>query len=116
MQPLAAVVLGRAVLDWAGVPGTPEEQARRAHDLWQVVDGFGSLGPRYARARLARRRTEQAAARRRPRGARRPGVRRPGGRGGGRAPGRRRAAARRTHRGGGACTTWCDPLSRCPGW
>ncbi|WP_460447686.1 cytochrome P450 family protein, partial [Angustibacter aerolatus] len=59
VQPLAAVVLGRAVLDWAGVPGTPEEQARRAHDLWQVVDGFGSLGPRYARARLARRRTEQ---------------------------------------------------------
>lgn len=58
LQPLAAIVLARAVLGWAGVPTTPEQLPGRAHDLWQVVDGFGSAGPRLVAAYRARRRSE----------------------------------------------------------
>ncbi|GLZ80253.1 fatty-acid peroxygenase [Actinorhabdospora filicis] len=49
----AVAVLGGAVCMWAGVPVEPG----RIGDLASIVDGFGSVGPRHLRARLARRRS-----------------------------------------------------------
>src|SRR5258705_5010771 len=41
-------------------PAFPWSGARRlARDLASIVDGFGSLGPRHARARLARKRADR---------------------------------------------------------
>ncbi|WP_432560909.1 cytochrome P450 [Kineococcus sp. SYSU DK003] len=56
----AVHVLGRAVLRWSGVSDGADEalDVRRAHDLMRIVDGFGSAGPRFVRARAARRRCE----------------------------------------------------------
>lgn len=59
LQPQAAVVLAEAVLGWAGVPTTAAQLPVRARDLWQVVDGFGSFGPRLVAAYRARRRSER---------------------------------------------------------
>lgn len=55
----AVAVLTDAVCRWAGVPLTPGEAPRRAHDLAAVVDGFGSVGAAHVRARRARRRLER---------------------------------------------------------
>jgi fatty-acid peroxygenase len=54
----AVRALGRGVLTWAGVPTREHEVDRRAADLAQIVEGFGSVGLRHVRARLARRRCE----------------------------------------------------------
>jgi fatty-acid peroxygenase len=54
----AVHVHGAAICDWAGVPagsGYPELH----QDLIVMVDGFGSVGPRYVRAYRARRRCER---------------------------------------------------------
>lgn len=58
VAPTAAMVLGGAVFDWAGLAGTPAQTAARSRALWQVVDGFGSVGLARARAVLARRRSQ----------------------------------------------------------
>jgi fatty-acid peroxygenase len=47
-----------AVLEWAGVPAA-DTYPELAHDLIAMVDGFGSVGPRYWRAVQARRRAER---------------------------------------------------------
>lgn len=49
----AVAVLGGAACMWTGVPVV----SSRIRDLACVVDGFGSVGPRWVRARLARRRS-----------------------------------------------------------
>lgn len=51
-------VLCTAVCRWAGVPLPDAQTPRRARDLAAMVDGFGSLGIRQLRGRLARRRSE----------------------------------------------------------
>jgi fatty-acid peroxygenase len=51
----AARVHCSAACGWAGVPAG-RTYASLAHDLAAMVDGFGSIGPRYLRARRARRR------------------------------------------------------------
>jgi fatty-acid peroxygenase len=54
----AVQVLGSAVFDWAGIPPERAGAGRRARDLATIVDGFGSLGLRQVRARLARKRAD----------------------------------------------------------
>lgn len=54
----AVQVHGAAVCEWAGVPAGRVD-ARLFHDLVTVVDGFGSIGPRHVRARLARNRADR---------------------------------------------------------
>lgn len=47
--------LGRAIMRWAGLPGTPAAQTRWSARLAQIVDGFGSpYSPQYAIALLNR--------------------------------------------------------------
>jgi fatty-acid peroxygenase len=58
VQDAAAMVLGGAVLEWAGVTSTPAQERSRSRQLLDVVDGFGSGGPRYLRSALDRRRSE----------------------------------------------------------
>ncbi len=58
VQDVAATVLGGAVLDWVGLAGPPAQEQARSRQLLDVVDGFGSVGLRYLRGRLARRRSE----------------------------------------------------------
>ncbi|HEX2175993.1 MAG TPA: cytochrome P450 [Nocardioidaceae bacterium] len=55
----AAEVLMRAVCAWAGVPLGDAHARSASADMVALVDGFGTLGPRHWRARLARRRAEQ---------------------------------------------------------
>lgn len=57
VQPMAATVLGGAALQWAGIPSSPEQVAVRSRQLVDVVDGFGSFGPRLLRSLQARRRS-----------------------------------------------------------
>jgi fatty-acid peroxygenase len=52
-------VIGVAVCTWAGLPLTPANARRRVQDLATIVDGFGGVGPRHVRARLARLRSER---------------------------------------------------------
>ncbi|MCI2238192.1 cytochrome P450 [Paenibacillus sp. TRM 82003] len=59
----AVGVLGRAVLRWAGAGAGGATDTARAHELATIVDGFGSAGPRFLRARRARGRCERWAAR-----------------------------------------------------
>jgi fatty-acid peroxygenase len=54
----AVRVLGDTVFAWAGIPLDRLDAARRARDLATIVDGFGGVGPRQVRARLARKRAE----------------------------------------------------------
>jgi fatty-acid peroxygenase len=61
--PSAVRALGTAVQEWAGVGGTPVVMRKRARDLIQIVDGVGSPGPSWVRARLARRRADRWAMR-----------------------------------------------------
>ncbi|GAA3387560.1 cytochrome P450 [Streptomyces roseoviridis] len=54
-----ALVLARAVGDWAGLPGLDAAGAGRlARDCVAMVDGFATPGPRHLRARRARSRQE----------------------------------------------------------
>ncbi|MEX0161320.1 MULTISPECIES: cytochrome P450 [unclassified Microbacterium] len=47
----AVGALGRAIMGWAGVPGTPAAKTRWAARLAQIVDGFGSpYSPEYLAA------------------------------------------------------------------
>ncbi len=51
----AVGALGRAIMGWAGVPGTPAAKTRWAARLAQIVDGFGSpYSPEYVVAQLNR--------------------------------------------------------------
>lgn len=52
-------VLGRAVCEWAAVPLAESDVARRVGDLSAMIDGAASVGPRYWRAKRARRRAEE---------------------------------------------------------
>ncbi|MFF1415547.1 cytochrome P450 [Streptomyces sp. NPDC058289] len=56
----AAEVLALAVCDWAGVTLSAPAAAVLARDCTAMVDGFAAPGPRYLRARRARRRQEEA--------------------------------------------------------
>ncbi|GLY01332.1 cytochrome P450 [Actinoplanes sp. NBRC 101535] len=53
-----AGVLTTAVSRWVGVPQKERERAVLASDLIAMVDGFATVGPRAARAMIARRRQE----------------------------------------------------------
>lgn len=55
----AVQVLGAAVLPWAGIPVTSEELPRRARQLADIVDGFGTPGRPFARAARARWRLDR---------------------------------------------------------
>jgi fatty-acid peroxygenase len=59
----AVQVLGSAVFAWAGIPVERTDEGRRARDLATIVDGFGSLGLRHLRARMARWRADRWARR-----------------------------------------------------
>lgn len=49
----------KAVCKWAGVSLKPDEVARMRTDLGALIDGAGSVGPRYLRSVVARRRAER---------------------------------------------------------
>lgn len=51
-------VLLIAVCRWAGVPLADTESAARADQMAALIDGFGSIGRRQIRGRIARRRAE----------------------------------------------------------
>lgn len=53
------VVLCQAVCEWAGVPLQPEEERCRAQDFEAMINSFASVGPKYWRGKLARKRTEK---------------------------------------------------------
>ncbi|MFG1989853.1 cytochrome P450 [Actinoplanes sp. NPDC048988] len=55
----SARVLAEAVTRWTGVPQEEGDRNALARDLIAMVDGFASAGPRFARARSARRRQER---------------------------------------------------------
>ncbi|MGW0122927.1 cytochrome P450, partial [Streptomyces sp. NPDC003327] len=60
----AALVLGRAVAGWTGLPGLDAAGTERlARDCVAMVDGFATPGPRHLRARRARARQEDVLAR-----------------------------------------------------
>jgi fatty-acid peroxygenase len=54
----AVLVHGRAVCDWAGIPDDDVTDAV-LHDLITMVDGFGTVGPRFVAAWRARRRADR---------------------------------------------------------
>ncbi|MFI8966452.1 cytochrome P450 [Streptomyces sp. NPDC053493] len=55
-----ALVLARAVSDWAGLPGHDAAGVERlGRDCVAMVDGFATAGPRHLRARRARARQEE---------------------------------------------------------
>lgn len=51
-------VLCRAACQWAGVPLEDSEIGSRAEDFSAMIDGFGAIGPRYLKGKIARDRTE----------------------------------------------------------
>ncbi|MFI8766601.1 cytochrome P450 [Streptomyces sp. NPDC053792] len=59
----AALVLARAVRDWAGLPYDDGQVQDLARDCVAMVDGFATPGPRHLRARRARSRQEEHLAR-----------------------------------------------------
>jgi fatty-acid peroxygenase len=59
----AVQVLGSAAFAWAGIPLERADVERRSRDLITIVDGFGSLGMRHVKARLARVRAQRWARR-----------------------------------------------------
>jgi fatty-acid peroxygenase len=54
----AQTILCVAACRWLGIPLADAEAERRAKDLAAMVDGFGGVGPRHWRGRLARLRSE----------------------------------------------------------
>src|SRR4051812_37987195 len=54
-----ARIIATAVTRWTGVPETQGDLDSLPGDLVAMVDGFGTLGPRHARALAARRRRER---------------------------------------------------------
>ena len=58
----AVGALGRAIMRWAGIPGTPAAQTRWARRQAQIVDGFGvPYSPEFALALVNRRWSDQHA-------------------------------------------------------
>jgi fatty-acid peroxygenase len=55
----AAVILCRAVCQWAGVPLKASEAKERADDFSAMVDGFGAIGARFREGKSARTRAEK---------------------------------------------------------
>lgn len=55
----AVRVIGVGICRWAGLPLTPQDAPARVWDLERIVDGFGSVGPKHAEARLSRKRSER---------------------------------------------------------
>ena len=55
----AQLILFQALAEFAGIPVAHEEVSARTADLAAMVDGFGGIGPRYWKARLARIRSER---------------------------------------------------------
>jgi fatty-acid peroxygenase len=53
-----ALVITDAMAQWCGVPEEQSDRTGLAWDLLAMIDGFATLGPRHAWARLARRRQE----------------------------------------------------------
>ena len=51
----AVEVFGAAIIEWVGIHLDAGEQRRRVHQLADVVNGFGVVGPANVRARVARR-------------------------------------------------------------
>lgn len=51
-------LLCRAACTWSGIVASDEEIRNRASDFADMVDGFAAIGPRWRRARRARRRAE----------------------------------------------------------
>jgi len=51
-------ILCRIACRWAGVPLNESEVKQRADDFHAMVDGFGAIGPRHWKGRIARSRTE----------------------------------------------------------
>ncbi|MCC4247746.1 cytochrome P450 [Microbacterium testaceum] len=59
----AVGALGRAIMRWAGIPGTPAAQTRWARRQAQIVDGFGvAYSPEYLLALVNRRWSDRHAA------------------------------------------------------
>ncbi|GIF00282.1 cytochrome P450 [Paractinoplanes rishiriensis] len=54
-----AEVIATTVARWVGVPENESDRIAQARDMIAMVDGSVALGPRHARARLARRRQER---------------------------------------------------------
>ena len=52
-------ILFRAACQWTGVPIDARHIHKRTSDLGYMVDGFGAIGPRHWRGRLARSRSEK---------------------------------------------------------
>lgn len=52
-------MLVSAACEWLGLDLLTRDVPRRAADMVAMIDGFGSVGPRQVKARLARRRSEQ---------------------------------------------------------
>lgn len=60
----AVGAFGRAIMRWAGLPGTPDAQTRWAARLAQIVDGFGApYSPSFVLAQLNRLWSDRHAAR-----------------------------------------------------
>jgi fatty-acid peroxygenase len=59
VQPAAARVLGGAALDWVGISASQQQVQLRSRELFDVVDGFGSFGPRWTRSVVARQRSQR---------------------------------------------------------
>jgi fatty-acid peroxygenase len=55
----ATEILCRIACHWAGVPLQESEVKERADDFSAMIDGFGSIGPRHWKGRLARPRAEE---------------------------------------------------------
>lgn len=55
----ARLILFQALAEFAGIPLAQNEISTRTSDLAAMVDGFGGIGPRYWKGRLARLRSER---------------------------------------------------------
>lgn len=54
----AKCIICKAACTWAGIPLSESEINLRANDFSAMVDGFGGIGPRYYKGKIARGRTE----------------------------------------------------------
>lgn len=59
----ANIILCKAACEWAGIPMAEPEAPCRARDFAAMIDGFGGIGPRYWKGKIARGRTEDWMAR-----------------------------------------------------
>jgi fatty-acid peroxygenase len=61
--PAAVTVFGEAVQEWAGAADAPAVMERRSRDLGLIIDGSATPSPAWLRARRARHRADEWAAR-----------------------------------------------------